>query len=393
MFNSILIGVFILTLVFTYAIYFAFQVRGKIGRFACSIDAQAFADKYSVRLQINTTEKQLTFNPKDGNNVCKICLFYNEFKMIFSPVVLNRLTAIDKNEYRDYFYESLEFITGRDKDVIIRDVKRYFILRFFTMSTFYQTLFNIHYFRPSLPFNPQYNICNPDLIMRYVPNHLKIGAKLSLVEIDCYPRYRITSLNKQTRNSSEKKIDSLRKLLRTVKYKKRLPSPGEDNYIDQDFLNLLRQSSDPIVYIESEIQRIRDSSHHLGSDRIGKCHLHALDYKLSPLFAADILNRFSRSRSDIRIILYYKPGGDLSYYTTLYHHQYTLLKFSRKIDNVEDEMLFLGCFNKAKYEQSQGRDKVDTLISILQIEWNLFCRDSQIYLHRNQTELSLLMHD
>lgn len=393
MFNSILVALFLVTLFFSYAIYFAFRVRDKIGRFACSIEAQAFADKYSVRLQINTTEKRLMFNPKDGNNVCKISLFYNEFKMIFSPVVLNRLTAIDRNEYRDYFYESLEFVTGRDKDVIIGDVKRYFILRFFTMSTFYQTLFNIPYFRPSLPFNPQNNLCDPDLIMKFVPNHLKIGAKLSLVEIDCYPRYRITSLNKQTRNSSEKKIDSLKKLLRTVKYKKRVPSPGEDKCIDQDFLNLLRQSSDPVVYIESEIQRIRDSSHHLGSDRIGKCNLHALDYKLSPLFAADIQNRFSRSRSDSRIIFYYKPSGDLSYYATLYHHQYTLLKFSRRIGKVEDEMLFLSCFNKAKYEQSQGMDKVGILIRSLQTEWNLFCGDSQTYLHRNQSEFYLLMYN
>ena len=393
MFNYILITLFLLTLFIAYTVYFALKVRNTIGRFTCSIEAQAFADKYSVRLQINTTEKQLTFNPKDGKNVCKIHLFYNEFKMIFSPVVLNKLTAIDKNEYRDYFYESLQFITGRDKDVIIRDVKRYFILRFFTMSTFYQTLFDVPYFRPSLPFNPQNNLCDPDLIMKYVPDHLKIGSKLSLVEIDCYPRYRITSLNEQTRNSSEKKIDSLRKLLRTVKYKKRLPSPSEVKYIDQDFLRLLRQSSDPVVYIESEIQRTRDSSHHLGSDRIGKCNLHALDYKLSPLFAADMQKRFSTSRSDTRIILYYKPSGDLSYYTTLHRHQYTLLKFSRKIDNVKDEMLFLSCFNKAKYEQSQGRDKVDILISMLQMEWNLFCRDSQIYLYQNQYEFYLLMHD
>ncbi|KAI6660113.1 RING finger protein nhl-1 [Oopsacas minuta] len=49
-----------------------------------------------------------------------------------------KINCYDRNEYRDYFYESLEFITGRKKDVIIRDVKWYFILNFFRMSSFYQ---------------------------------------------------------------------------------------------------------------------------------------------------------------------------------------------------------------------------------------------------------------
>ncbi|KAI6660112.1 hypothetical protein LOD99_10556 [Oopsacas minuta] len=108
---------------------------------------------------------------------------------------------------------------------------------------------------------------------------------------------------------------------------------------DEDFSNSLRQSSQPVDYIEAEIQKTRDFSHKLGSDKIGKCNLHALDHKLNPLFADDI-NKFlansntSTSRSDSRIVLYYMPNGGLRYYTTLYHHQYSVLNFSRKIDNI-----------------------------------------------------------
>ncbi|KAI6648036.1 hypothetical protein LOD99_8238 [Oopsacas minuta] len=400
LFYYIFFILFLSTLFLAYAIHFAFRVRKKISRFACSIDAHSFADKYSVTLQINTTEKRLIFGRKNGENRCKISLFYNEHKMIFYPVILNRLTAIDRNEYRDYFYESLEFITGRKKDVIIRDVKWYFILNFFRMSSFYQILFNMRPFRPILPFVQQNNLDDPDTIMHYVPNHLKIGTKLTLVEIDSFPRYYIDSLNKQTCNSSKKRIAALRKLIKTVKYRKhscKIP-PKEAMLFDEDFLNSLRQSSQPVDYIEAEIQKTRGFSHKLGSDKIGKCNLHALDHKLNPLFAADI-NKFLAnsntftSRSDSRIVLYYIPNGGLRYYSALYHHQYSVLNFSRKIDNIRDEMLFLCCFNKAKFELSEQMDKIDVLISLLQNEWNIFSKGTQVYLVGNQSEMHLLMKE
>ena len=394
----VLIVLFLCAVFCAYALRFAWRVKGNIGRFASPIDAESFAHKYQVTILINTTQKQVIYGQKYSKASPTISLFYNEIKLIFYPVIANRLISIDRNEYRDFFYESLAYLTGQDKGVIIRDVKWYFIKNFFRMPSFYQIMFNMLPFKPTLPFLSQNILLDPDKILKYVPNHMKIHAKLTLVEIDSFSRSEIRTLHKQAYNSTEKKINILKNLLRNArksKHKIKL-SRSETNIFDQNFISSIQQSIQPVNLIEAEIRKTREFSHHLGSDKIGKCNLHALDHNLSPLFAADLRKRFAKSntnspRSTNRIILYFHETGQLSYYTTLYQHQYKVLKFARKLGHIEDEMIFLSCFNKAKCEVTQFPNKMDSFIRLIQIRWNLLCRESQIFLVNNQSDIQLLL--
>ena len=389
------------SLFLAYTIHFAWTVRRNIGLFASLIDVESFVHKYKAKLQINTTCKQIIYGQKYSKySTGTICLFYNEVQLIFYPVIVNRIHSIDRNEYRDYFYESLAYLTGREKVIIIRDVKWYFIKNFFRMRSFYQILFNMRPFKPILPFVPQNILLDPDRVLSYVPNQMRINTKLTLVEIDSFTQFQIRALYTQSHNSTDKRTRVLNNLMRIAKRSKHKIklSRSERNILDPTFSSSLQQSILPVALIEAEIQRTREFSHHLGSVRIGKCNLHALDHKLTPLFAADLHKRFAKSNTNIprstnRIILCYHKTGQLSYYTTLYQHQYKVLKFARKLGHLEDEMIVLSCFNKAKCELNHGYNKIDSFIRLIQIRWTMLCRDSQVFLVNNQSYIESLLQE
>ena len=381
-----------------FAFQFAWTVRGNIGRFASLIDAESFARKYQIKLQINTTEKHITYGHKYSHQ--SMLLFYNEIKFIFYPVVANRIHPIDRSEYRDYFYESIAYLTGKNKDVIIRDVKWYFIRNFFRMSSFYQILFNVRPFTPILPFVRHNILLDPDRVLEYVPNNMRIYTKLTLLEIDSFSLSQIHALHTQAYNSTDRKIKVLLNLMRSARIRKHniKLTKSETNMLDPTFISSLLQSNNPVSLIEAEIQNTRQPAHQLGSVKIGKCHLHALARDLTPLFAADLHTRFAKSnincpRSTNRLILYYHKTGQLSYYTTLYQHQYRVLKFARKLGHKEDEMILLSCYNKAKCEVNYGYNKVDSFTRLIQIRWNLLCLDSQKYIVTNQSDIESLLQE
>ena len=389
-----LLGVLLLLaapLVFLYCLYVTRKVKNKLGRFASSIDAESFAFSNNIILKLSHsgTRNHITqFGPKDVTN-CTILLYYNDNKKTFSPGGNHRTGY----EYTDYFYESLESITKRDRNDIISDVRWYFINNFYKMSSFYQIMFDIWPLKPCLPFIAQDIVSEPETVLSYLPDHLKISAKLSLMEIDSLRGWRIKQLHSQAKKhtdnekKSEKKLVILRRLFSNHNHRLTL---DETKVLGEDFIHSLHTTGNPIQFIESQIEQINLEFLKLGSAKLGKCKLHALGVKLIDLFAADFAVVHNHNNQSDRLVFYLKQGK-LYYYTTLFFHQYKVLKFARKIGNICEEKLFLECFNVAKYQNTHGTDKTEFLCNLLKRKGNLFSLKAYQFILNNQPMMHSLL--
>ena len=381
--------------IFIYFLYFTRIVKNKLGRFASSIDAQSFAFSNNLKLIISHTGTRIPiaqFGIQNARQTPTILLYYNDSLKIFSPQSNHRSTT-NKFEYTDYFYESLETITQRDRMKIVSEVRWYFINNFYKMRSFYQILFNIRPLKPFLPFLPQNILPDPENVLLSLPDYLKIGAKLTLMEIDSLRGRRIGELHshakKLTKNEkiSEKKLVILRKLLTN---QKRQLSTDEKTILGEDLIHSLQKSFNPIQFIESQIEQINIEFLQLGSGGIGKCRLHALGMKLIGLFAADFANIHLQGSHSNRLIFYFEKGK-LNYYTTLYSHQYPVLKFARKIGSVSEEILFLQCFNLAKYGNTHGTDTLEFLRNLLRNKRKSFCLKTNQFILNNESIIQTLL--
>ena len=381
-----------------YTLNFAIKAHNLIGRFASCVDAEAFSRSYNLTLHVNTTDRHSIFGSKSK---IEIFLFYNKHKLAFSPIINRKLTFVASDQYSDFFYDSLAYILGDEKREIVRRVKRYLMKNFWRMKSFYRILFdfralNFIFGKPILQFVPQNILKDPDKVLHYIPRHSREGAKLTLLDIDRFSNKKIFKL--YNHDSVEKWIFELKKLLKVVKYNRNYKLSQIDTlHVGEPFSTQLSNASNQRQFIEEEIircQNNREGLPQIGSDLVGDCKLHALGAKLSSLFAADIIDIFTKSqRSDKRIIFRFEQPGFLFYYTTLYHHQYKLIAFARKLQNFEDEMMFLACFNKAKYEVNPNSNKFDCLMNLLQKRWSLFDRKTQIHLTHFQNEMKSLFFE
>ena len=364
-------------------------------RFASDIDVYAFSRAYNVTLQIVTIDERLLFGSSGGE---KISLHYNKYKLYFSPTMNTCGPNIDTSVYSDFFYESLVIKIGDDKDVIIRRVKCCFRKNFWRMKCFYHNLFEcraVNYFFGDQFFQciPQNVVKDPDTILQRIPEHLRESAKLTLVDIDCLSNQKICQL--YNHDSDKKWIIELKKLSKICSKKKHSRLTRRDIlHMGDKFMTQLLDAPNQKRFIEEEIEKCqnnRKKPHQLGSERVGDCKLHALGSKLSPLFAADIIDFAISNRTDKRIILRYKPPGFLYYYSILFDHQYKVIKFARKFKNIDNEIDFLACFNIAKYKVDQNTKKWDYLLLLLRPKWSLFGKATQNHLYSFQNKLESLL--
>ncbi len=142
-------------------------------------------------------------------------------------------------------------------------------------------------------------------------------------------------------------------------------------------LKMLRQSK--------EQHKVPKKSDQVGSDRWGKCNLHALDAKLSPLFSADICD-CDQGRSSTRIIFHFK-SDQLWFYGFLYNHEYSVLRCVHKLGNIEDEKGFLENYNKAKYFSKIINHRFNYFKKLIDNEKHLYTEDIEEFCNAHRDKL------